>query len=345
MRSPWGQERGVRRFLCRSASGRLFFGTIAGLACLGRPVFSETLEQRFLREAPLQWEDYLRRCDGLDGRVSFVFKVDGQLDNQSWSERKHNDRCRLVLHQELVPTPSYGDLCAYNDHYAFRLRRAGTDGGWALVGVPAARDAKYQRPTRERDMTPQVLANAYPAQLPGLIRRSTFRVRQAKDVALNGRRVIQIEFECPEKAPSVEGAVRSGTLWLDPERSWCLCQSQVHCVYPGNVSEALTQVEFRDDAATFPIPRRVVIKTDQMREAEGRIKTIGEFDCELREPGSLPPDEDFTLTAFGLPEPEFISSRPTPTRWWLWGSLAGGALLALGAIFGWLRQRAQCRNT
>jgi hypothetical protein len=56
------------------------------------------------------------------------------------------------------------------------------------------------------------------------------------------------------------------------------------------------------------------------------------------------PESEFTLSAYGFEEPEtpdVMKNRPTATRWWLWGALAGGALLVLGAIFSWLHQRTK----
>src|SRR5262249_44703395 len=93
--------------------------------------------------------------------------------------------------------------------------------------------------------------------------------------------------------------------------------------------------ELEGDA--LPVMRR--------RNEEGSVEGLGPTaryeEIEKAELSRAPPPEDFTLTAFGLPEPDFMKNQPTATRWWLWGALAGGALLVLGAVFSWLRQRAR----
>jgi len=57
------------------------------------------------------------------------------------------------------------------------------------------------------------------------------------------------------------------------------------------------------------------------------------------------PEVEFSLTAFGLPEPVGISFQQ-PTRWHLWFALAGvGALaLALG-LYKWSRRTAEPQVT
>jgi hypothetical protein len=55
------------------------------------------------------------------------------------------------------------------------------------------------------------------------------------------------------------------------------------------------------------------------------------WEYDLRE-SPMPEDEEFTLTAYGLPEPLGIS-LPTRSRAWLWFALAGLAALGAGFLF------------
>jgi hypothetical protein len=56
------------------------------------------------------------------------------------------------------------------------------------------------------------------------------------------------------------------------------------------------------------------------------------------------PDDAFTLSAFGLPEPaEATRSRVVP--WHLWLSIAGTLCIVLGAVFYWLKKRAATAAT
>ena len=50
------------------------------------------------------------------------------------------------------------------------------------------------------------------------------------------------------------------------------------------------------------------------------------------------PDEEFTLSAFGLPEPKG-SKPPAKSQVWVWLSGAVIALIALAILFAWLKRR------
>lgn len=63
-------------------------------------------------------------------------------------------------------------------------------------------------------------------------------------------------------------------------------------------------------------------------------------DYQLEAPAYLPPDTEFTLSAFGLPEPKGIV-WDRPSRWYLW--FIAAAVLAL-AVAGYLRYRSQRRT-
>jgi hypothetical protein len=61
--------------------------------------------------------------------------------------------------------------------------------------------------------------------------------------------------------------------------------------------------------------------------------------CDLQIPVTLPSEGEFTLTAFGLPEPTWMVKKPM--RWYLWVALAGIISLALAALFRWKARRAE----
>ncbi len=68
-------------------------------------------------------------------------------------------------------------------------------------------------------------------------------------------------------------------------------------------------------------------------------RTVFETNYELDEPQSLPDDEGFKISAFGVPEPS-LNETPPKTRLFLWVALIGGLL----AILGLLLRRLQLRR-
>jgi hypothetical protein len=133
--------------------------------------------------------------------------------------------------------------------------------------------------------------------------------------------------------------IQSGVLVLDPKRSWSLRSAQLNLMYRGSAMKVQAKTEIRDPSAPLPIP----LSYTEIREITthgqtgNRIETW-RWDYDFSSPTKLPPTQDFTLSAFGLPEPPGVEwKRPIP--WWVWVAGAGTVLLIAGAIFRWLKGR------
>ncbi|MBA2227964.1 hypothetical protein H0921_17535 [thermophilic bacterium 2918] len=79
----------------------------------------------------------------------------------------------------------------------------------------------------------------------------------------------------------------------------------------------------------YPIPVRWTLQNDA-----GVVTS--EYD--LRDEGVEPLEREFTLSAFGLPEPVGVEWE-RPVRWYLWLMLAGMVCLVAGGVFYWLSRR------
>jgi LPXTG-motif cell wall-anchored protein len=125
------------------------------------------------------------------------------------------------------------------------------------------------------------------------------------------------------------------TLVLDPANNWALTESIVQ----GPEKTDHRVVSYRAEAdGGFRPPERVV---DVATGPGGWEKE--EFVFTKYEKASIP-DDAFTLSAFGLPEPAG-AVRSTAMPWYLWLGLAGGLCLALGGFFYWLKRRATTAAT
>jgi len=84
-----------------------------------------------------------------------------------------------------------------------------------------------------------------------------------------------------------------------------------------------------------PVLRRLLITTDYDRNRGKSIKK-----CEYENvTHRAAPEAEFTLSAFGLPEPTWLAKTPTPWYWWI--ALAGIVCLGLASLFRWLARRAR----
>jgi hypothetical protein len=86
----------------------------------------------------------------------------------------------------------------------------------------------------------------------------------------------------------------------------------------------------------FPVLTRIEFDTGNSGEGKMQIKVIREF--QLMERDGIP-ESEFTLSAFGLPEPVELQGPRSQTRWYLWAGVAGILCLALGAGLRWRAQR------
>jgi hypothetical protein len=123
-----------------------------------------------------------------------------------------------------------------------------------------------------------------------------------------------------------------GWIVFDPERYWVIreCHVDLRPHRDDPLSTLDGTFEYKESRKGFPIPKRIVRKWPH-------ATYLQEFD--LMEQADLQ-DKEFTLSAFGLPEPAEMEGR-SPTRWYLWAAVAGMVCLALGVTFRWRsKQRA-----
>ncbi len=96
-------------------------------------------------------------------------------------------------------------------------------------------------------------------------------------------------------------------------------------------------VEYRLPMGTFPVPLRV---TREYGSAPGVRRVVAHVvrECNLEEAADPPPVEEFTLSAFGLPEPVGVTwKKPTPT--YVRILVAAGACGGLALLFRYLSRR------
>jgi hypothetical protein len=128
--------------------------------------------------------------------------------------------------------------------------------------------------------------------------------------------------------------LRGGTFTFLPDQHWSLKRSELVIRPTDEDAIETTAIEYGDAIDGCPMPKEVRRTSTNAQYTDENLVIIKRLSA--REI----PDEEFSLTAFGLPEPGFVKVSTTSARWWLWGALAGGALLVAGALLGWRRRRA-----
>lgn len=304
---------------------------------------SKSWTDRFFNEAPEKWGEYRSFATRLQGSVVTTSRVTdptpdltpGQLHRQYRHEYKQNDRCASFFR----PLPGKGGgegVSVSNPRYAFLLKRPGSGQDWLLANLDIKErdgrsfgDGRSVRELVNGSIMSHFQVYGYP--LPDLIREARFKVTRASRITRDGRELVRVDFDYPHPIDLKNFTpVQGGSLLLDPDHCWCLRESEIKGKWTNGTGTARVKFEFKDGSNGFPILGRThfVLKNDPPRVSGMEIVS----DYDLREASRLPPDEEFTLTAYGLPEPVGMQ-KPGGSRAYIWFALAGFGVLALAAAF------------
>lgn len=321
-------------------------------ACSNALSSDNELMREFLEEAPQKWEQYRpfgRRLQGLRTEESRI--EDGTLVRRWRYEYKANRDCRLRV-EETILTPKSGResytavVYGINPAYSFVLRRKSAGSTWVLAevqprdqGILKIVDRTFPQPWDEWGVLLLSLAGH---DLAKLVKEPTFLLERVERIDRQGEQLVRVVFAKTGSGQTTKGGafpIQTGSLVLDPQRYWCLRGYDVVGMHGDMRMSRKVEIDIVDSPSGFPIPRRKV----QIGESilQGGIRDYGQVLTELeeRDPLPLPDDREFTLTAFGLPEPPGVEWKK-PTPWYLWAGLAAVVCLILGAVFAWLKRRS-----
>jgi hypothetical protein len=302
-------------------------------------------DAKLAAKAARQWDKYVQACQGLSGVVrERTTMEDGTLAVTAESEWRENSNCWLARRHRHVhvalpgqPTGYTEDVYCFNPQYAFILVRTQHDQKFKVRDVSwrAQLSSTLKMLDDERRATavrlPSILrlADNPNHTLPDIFASKGFRIMSSAALPASPS-ILVITCEYQDRTYGRTYC----TLHLDQERYW------LPVVY--SVSNTSFHIEGRnvvtDRNGAIPLCTEMTW-TGEYRDDKRGIRERGTKTVTLEQsiPVRLPPDSDFTLSAFGLPEPFGIEwEKPTP--WWLYiggGTLGLIALAALGyRLFG-----------
>ena len=325
----------------------LLAGSTSVLQARMLPKDSATGKQDLVRKALPAWEKYRARARRLQGSIeltTITLTPARQVLRTSRLEIKQRDGGGLLLNQGLgsgTRPQRLGRVEAVNRSYGFHLSRPNSGAPWTLSrleeDVSAGKTSLYADVTNNRVAfwptcpTTFALIPSFPLQgLDG----PGFTVKQVSPVIRDGEHLVKAEVDY--RRPTEKSLVYSLTGWVlyIPKRSWVIreysFQFQLRGVPPGDDESTASAAvgvtySYNDGDDEFPVPKRVVRWLN--------MKPLGGTDSELQADYNLTesesPESDFTLSAFGLPEP--WGSQPTELRrrpWHIWA--AGLGIVCLG---------------
>jgi hypothetical protein len=182
--------------------------------------------------------------------------------------------------------------------------------------------------------------------LSELIKKSSFKFVRCREVEWQGERLVEAAFEYPhaDESNPLATALQSGIVVLDPSRFWCIRKYEGKLAgkdFVGTVKHEMTELRQTENSILVPRKADYMESFVVQKRFENTKRFQTHYDLDVRRP--LPSDADFTLTAFGLPEPLGITSKQ-PTPWYAW-VIGAGIVLVLGGCLLPLSAAALFRQT
>ncbi len=302
-------------------------------------------KDRFQAEAPPAWEKYRTRAKRFQGSLerTTVRLPNREVVDRDRCEIKQRDGCALFLAQDLEggdPPNHKGLVLGINSRYGFELSRQTLTAPWTVANLGTdlsqGMTFRFASPPTEAVVQwttfPTTLAMIPYFPMVG-IEGPGFTLKRVTPTTRNDGQVkVEFAYRPPTDKPRIP-SIKNGWVLYDPQRSWTIREYNVQAVWAEKVvASVVVAYEYKEAADGFPIPQRVI----------RRMTPIGGVDAERRYEFDLEeadvPESDFTLSAFGLPEPTGVER---PTRWYLWAAVLGFGCLGLAVVLRWRARRAE----
>lgn len=312
---------------------------------------SKGLRKRLMTEAPQKWEEYRARGKRLQG--SWLLKVKRN------AEQERSFRVRYEAKQSTVGA-SYlmqllegnkentGELSVVNSQYGFKLKRLEPESPWNITGMNLNLENGYKLTAIPPDCFALDMINrpfnfsmtfSIVKTLSYLIREPEFSIEKVIPVQRDGIELVRLEFKNhphlvtgqkfkQQEIPDVWNDLSQDWVLLDPAHYWVF--RDFHIVHEWQshskgVTEA--QFEYTSEQDGFPILSKVEAHYKGVNAQGTPVDEKVTLEFDLSERGDVK-ESDFTLSAYGFPEPPGLQ-RHVPL--FVWFAL-GGILCLGGAI-------------
>ena len=291
---------------------------------------AQSLQERFKKEAPEAWKDYLNHLR----TIKVMIRYSIQSPKDSYSDVMETTRT-LDLPYALTesktfssadPEPVYS-LIGNNPRYRFVLTKdesAESDvSSWKVKYVNKIEEkaGEFQFPGLDAAnselpsdnslvlLLSEALKIHFMFFLPSLCASEDFEITDITEESEDGQKIVHIVYRHePQGVVGVVGppALRSGELWLIPDRSWVVKKAVVNILDTGDRTDklyAITNIEYKDDGDCYPIPHSVetILKRTDTDETEATF--FNEF-TQTRDFKGINKKECY-LSYYGIPEPKF----------------------------------------
>jgi hypothetical protein len=314
------------------------------LGCIGSAQGEDQspLAKRLFKEAPRAWARYKDFYLTLEGKVRGEIRVrsrEGKWQikrvRASW---KQFDSAVLDESETFEAGSWNGRVDGENSEYAFTLIRKSDSKPWVIQNVEK-RDGVSTEVWNSRKEECQYLSlTPLGPPLPFVFLSKGFRCVRVEPESMNGEELVRLTFTYVLRDASL---LKGGWVVLDPSQDWMIRRGEIEVGLGEKVegtAKWTLQYDYKEGSNHHPLMTRSVVKGKFWQK--GRLVVEKEYlhDLDMRERPSIP-ESEFTLSAYGLPEPHWARPKKTRRPWYLWLAVGGIACLALGAGAGWYKRR------
>lgn len=266
---------------------------------------------------------------------------------------KQNRECACF--SKGMSEPSFENWFISNPRYSASIKR-NKENPVDVILLKYIEDRKYpifggrQLPVANRlflDISPHFCCCGVP--LTEFVSKPEFSLKTVGKEPRDGRDLIRVDYDrfYVDQRTSGKTTVH-GSAYFDPSRCWCVYQNKItfQKIAPQGGEWEFTyedRYETIDHPGGFPLLKRwtrTKRKTlGQQNPKQENVISTTDYEWEIND---HVPNEEFTLSAFGLPEPgsDTVVKKSMPTYVWIFLCAAVCALLAIGLRYAARRRHA-----
>jgi hypothetical protein len=289
-----------------------------------------------------QWKEYELFAPGLQGVKRENDSFSTGLKRAQTVSIKQNRECAILSEHRDDESDKLISLA--NPLYSAEIQRVVSDPRKTVL-KRFGKGPNMILPQWDRSLTQTMFLVTSPhfsyrgTRLSELVSQPGFQIKKMVREDREGAALVRIEHHysyVESKAYQVEV---DGSLFLDPARHWCIRQvldNEGSFLGENRYGTAKrdTRYEIIDHPSGFPLVKSSTTRSTSYyektkRTTEGTLLREYEWDVNDRLPNA-----DFTLSAFGLPEPPGVKwEKPTPVYVWILAAAGASGALAFGAYY------------
>lgn len=325
--------------------------------CLHVSAAASWAVEQLIDEAVIRkWKDYehfARKLQGTMRYTSASSESGGTKEQCGWWAFKQNPNCVCWSRSKEEENPT--ELISIgNPQYAADLKRSGAN----LGDVALQRFSETQElPKRgEPPVFERVLSNVSPhfylhhkIPLSRILVDPRLKIQKMSKKSENGRELVRVDYRVvdePQSGPRMRHVfVDSGWVDLDPSRGWCIARTKFSHEFTTNGERRIYNEEEAELATVvhpsgYPLVKKITSRGTQHIYKDGKERTINnritmDYEWEVNDSA---PDSEFTLTAYGLPEPGGEPVKKSLPLY-VWIILVAGICMGLAVGFRLLARR------